>query len=296
MPSLTPEKMIQYNKQGLFPCVTESEQAYVQRAHFCLNLVHELESRTGTELPFDPKDRASEEVLREAYAYTRPLYDSAPDWIPIFFNDYKLSLWHGGCAWIFQLDEDTPTSAFMQLRSSFKNNHRYLGLYNREELIAHELAHAGRMMYQDPQFEEILAYQTSPSFLRRWLGPIVQSSNESLLFILVLGFIIMANVALLAFNPVEAYSSIKWFIGLPLLLVTCALARLSIRHLQLKKCIRHLSTLYHSSTKARHLTYRLHDQDIRRFAASSSEQIRSFIEDQPSTSFYWSFIKTCYPF
>lgn len=42
------------------------------------------------------------------------------------------------------------------------------------------------MMYEEPKFEEILAFDSSTSVFRRFFGPIVKSSYESSIFILIL--------------------------------------------------------------------------------------------------------------
>ena len=42
------------------------------------------------------------------------------------------------------------------------------------------------MKFEEPQFEELLAYRNSPAAWRRWLGPIVEAPWESLLFMLSL--------------------------------------------------------------------------------------------------------------
>ena len=117
----------------------------------------------------------------------RRIYGFAPHWVPLFFSNYQLAPWHGGCAWIFQLNDNTPYAAFLQLRSAFRTQKRYLGMYERTELIAHEMAHIGRMMFEEPEFEEIIAFQSSTNRFRRFFGPLFRSSKESMLFVIVLG-------------------------------------------------------------------------------------------------------------
>ena len=126
------------------------------------DLVRELARRPGARRfllaylfyeDVDMKDRAFQAILDEASFKTKELYGIQPTWTPLFFNNYQLAPWHGGCAWIFQLTENAPTAALLQLRAPFRHQPTYLNLYRRDELIAHELSHVGRMMYQEPQFE-----------------------------------------------------------------------------------------------------------------------------------------------
>ena len=145
----------EWNAQGFIPGPDESEKAFLERVAFCLSLEDHLVEIVGAQFPFEVNDLKSKEILENVLTMTQELYGIQPRWVPLFFSNYKLSLWHGGCAWIFQLNEETPTAAFLQLRACFRNSLNFLGIYQRKELIAHELAHVGRMLYQEPQFEEI---------------------------------------------------------------------------------------------------------------------------------------------
>lgn len=284
-----------WNRQGLIPGPEETEEVFKARVSFCLNLEQRLVEKVGTDLPFNAGDQASQDILIEGTSITSDLYGIAPEWTPVFFNNYQLAPWHGGCAWIFQLDEETPTAAFLQLRAHFREQKSYLALYNRSELIAHELAHVGRMMYHEPQFEEILAYRSSSSSWRRWLGPIVQSSKESLLFIFILGAILMADLALLVLNqPIDA--GVLWALKLaPLVMIVLALMRLVYKQWVFANCERKLIKLYANASDAAHLLYRLNDSEIRYFSRSSIDSIKTFMQEQAALSFRWQFLFRLYP-
>lgn len=283
------EQWEEWNKLGFIPGPDETEEEFVKRVAYCQNLESHL--RDPTEFPFKSSED-SERILTEALPLSDELYGITPKWVPLFFSNYQLTPWHGGCAWIFQLDENSPTAAFLQLRAQFRKASSYLGLYRRNELIGHELAHVGRMQYVEPQFEELLAYQSSPSKWRRFLGPIVQSSKESLLFILLLGIVIMADFALLSVGP--SLALVSWGIKLaPILLILLGLARLIRRHRTYNRCLIHLQTLFPSKI-ARHLLYRLLDKEIQQFSHYSPFQIQNFIEVSSLTSFRWNFLKSIY--
>lgn len=286
---------IEWNNQGFIPGPEESESAYIERIKYCKNLREELVKKAGADLPFDMDDHTSKEFLEEAFPITQELYGIQPRWVPLFFSNHQLTPWHGGCAWIFQFDDQTPTAAFLQLRSNFRTSSTYLGLYHREELIAHELAHVGRMLYQEPQFEEILAYQTSSSTWRRWLGPIVQSSKETLLFILLLGVVIMADLATVSLGHGFASSMMWWLKLAPCLLIGLAIGRLAYRHYLYNQCLQRLETLYSHPSTARHLLYRLTDDEIRQFANLPLDEIRSEMHSFQQFSFRWQFLLRIYP-
>lgn len=282
----------EWNRQGLIPGPEESETAFQERVMFCQNLQQNLVQLVGANLPFDTHDPPSKEVLEEALPLTQELYGIEPQWVNIFFSNYQLAPWHGGCAWIFQLNEQTPTAAFLQLRSRFRDASHFLGIYHRRELIAHELAHVGRMLYQEPQFEEFFAYQSSSSRWRRWLGPIVQSSKESFFFILLLGLVILTDFALFSLGPKMA--AIAWGVKLlPVIFIVFALGRLIWRHQTFKRCLRQLENLF-SSLVAKHFLYRLRDEEIKQFSHFSPQQIREFIDKAAEQSFRWRFLKMLY--
>lgn len=284
----------EWNIQGFIPGPNEAETSFAERVAFCQHLEQHLIQKVGAELPFQVGDQNNQDLLQDALPLTQDLYGIRPQWVPLFFSNYQLAPWHGGCAWIFQLDEQTPTTAFLQLRARLRNFPSYLGIYRRTELIAHELAHVGRMLYQEPQFEEILAYQSSSSSWRRWLGPIVQSSKESLFFILLLGVIILSDFALLSLNMKSAMVIAFWIKTIPFFLIFVGLGRLIYRHRLYKKCLKNLTLLYQQPKIARHLLYRLRDSEIKQFAHFSPKQIQNFIRSAEKTSFRWLFLKTLY--
>lgn len=283
-----------WNKQGFIPGPNESKAAFAERVAFCQNLEQHLVEKVGQDLPFESDHQTAQHLLNEAMPLTHELYGIQPRWVPLFCSNYQLAPWHAGCAWIFQLDEKTPMAAFLQLRARFSTSSTYLGLYRRSELIAHELAHVGRMLYHEPQFEEILAYQSSYSTWRRWLGPIVQSSKESLLFIITLALVVMIDLALLSFgNGIGGFTA--WEIKLvPLALIIFAFVRLSLRQWQFKKCLKHLKELYQQHQIAHHLIYRLRDNEIKQFARLSPSAILGFMKTASQSSFRWRFLITLY--
>lgn len=284
------------NKAGFLPGMDESEEVFKKRVLFCQNLQQELMENVKADLPFDVSDQAAKSICEEASASTQDLYGITPTWVLIFFNNYQLAPWHGGCAWIFQLNTQTPTAAFLQLRANFRNRNSYLGLYQRSELIAHELAHVGRMVYNEPKYEEILAYRSSTAKWRRFLGPIVQTSRESLIFILVLCITLLANLSLLSLNSTFASSIAIGLPALPLTLILIALFRLMRKHAKFNRCLHQLTETFQDGNAADHLIYRLTDQEIDLFAGSTPHQIKSYVSSQKEISFRWRFIAYNYPF
>lgn len=285
-------RWMEWNRQGFIPGPDETEQAYHDRIVFCQNLEQHLKDIEGAALPFEFNDDQSQDTLKEALPLTQSLYGIVPEWVPIFFSNYQLAPWHGGCAWIFQLTDKTPTSAFLQLRAKFRCSSTFLRIYHRKELIAHETAHVGRMLYQEPKFEEFFAYQSSSSSWRKWMGPIVQSSKESFFFIFLLGVVVLSDLALISLGPQATLIALGIKL-LPLIFIALAFTRLTYRHGTLKKCLQKLTSLF-PPDQARHLCYRLRDSEIQLFSKSTPVEIQKFIKNQADLSFRWLFFKTIY--
>lgn len=106
--------------------------------------------------------------------------------IEVRYSNKGLYFWEGGCTWI------EGEKSWIQLRTAFEKRGRYLG-YNREEIVAHEKVHLLRKDFEEPIFEEILAYQMSPSPFHRFFGPLIRSSKEIFLF--------LALICLAPFQP-----------------------------------------------------------------------------------------------
>ncbi|HEV8052304.1 MAG TPA: hypothetical protein VGP47_07410 [Parachlamydiaceae bacterium] len=291
MSDLSEEKLLHLNKIGLIPGPGEEIEAFSKRVDYSLNLKDSLPEELLANLSGDELQKS--DVLSQSCNHLKKLYDCAPDWTPLFFSNYKLPFWHGGCAWIFQIAEDSPTSALIQLRRTFRHSPKYLGIYNREELLTHELSHVGRMMFQEPKFEELLAYQTSNSAFRRWLGPLVQSSTESALFLLFLFMLIVFDVFLIASNRPDAYLMALWLKIIPVAFIALALVRLWKKQKTYAECINKLSECV-GPDKAKAVAFRLQDNEIVRFAKMKPAEIKEYAADRMKDELRWQVIYKAY--
>lgn len=294
MNNLSDKKLIQWNALGLIPGPEENENDFLERANDCLTLKDHLEEQLGHDVPFAKERPAEHRDLREAFQKTRQCYGIVPEWIPVFYSNAKLSPWHGGCAWIFQVTENSPKAALLQLRRAFRSSKRYLGMYHRDELIAHELSHVGRMAFEEPKFEEFLAYRSSESRFRRWFGPIVQSAWESMSFVLALLMIFLFDAYLIATGHDEAYQMAMWLKGIPLGMVVLGMGRLFWRHWTLNTCFRRLQQVVTDKKAAQAILYRLTDREIIAFSRQSPQEIRQFITKNKDQSLRWRLLSKAY--
>jgi hypothetical protein len=292
-PSLS--ALLEFNKMGLIPGPEEEQKEFIERAAYCIQLKSRMIAKMPQDIPFGLEDLGSEEVFEEAAKRTRERFDIVPAWLPVFFSNEQLTPWHGGCAWTFQETENSPVGSLLQLRKQFRNQRTYLGLYDRGELMAHEMAHAGRMMFREPKFEEILAYQTSGSGFRRYFGPIVQSPGESMFFVIILMMIFLVDVSLLTLGAgIEYYQTALWLKLIPLGMILFALVRLWNRQRIFHKCLAHLKEALGDSSKAGAVIFRLTDREICLFAAMPSSSVLEAMRERSNDSWRWKVICGAY--
>lgn len=287
---LKTEELLKLNHLGLIPGPNEKEDEFQQRCRYCLDL-----KKTITEkIPFSAEEVSSAEIYKIPLQKTTALFDIAPSWIPLFFSNHRLTPWHGGSLWIFQVDENSPPGAFFQLRQVFRHSTTYLGIYQRDEVIAHEFSHAGRMKYEEPQFEEVLAYRTSQSKWRRYLGPLVQAPWESALFALSLLLIFLLDLYFIMLGSHELYRTVQWLKLLPLLLLFFGFSRAFLRQKQLQKCLKKLNDAVSSEEKANAILYRLQDKEIKQFGKMTGSEIWKYMIQNKDHSLRWKVISEAY--
>ena len=139
-------------RRGLVPGPNESEEAFIKRAasHFPLSL---------------PEWEEVAPLLQTEWGF-------AMDWVPLTYSSEKLLLWEGAVFWIRE-----DGSSFIQLKK------------HSPEILIHEAVHAAREAFNEPVFEEFLAYATCRASWRRFLGPLFTHIWEFPLFALAIFFI-----------------------------------------------------------------------------------------------------------
>lgn len=280
-------KLLELNELGLIAGSLETKDEFLDRAAYCLKL-----KANSQNIINDFDSESSHFFLDDPCKKTKLLFDIAPSWVPVFFSNRGLMPWHGGAAWIFQENETSPVSAFFQLRHHFKSKKRYLGIYERQELMAHEIAHIGRMMFQEPRFEELIAYQTSQSSFRRYFGGIVRSSSESLIFISIILSLFLFDLLFILSGYEEMLTSILYLKLIPLALVSFALLRLWNTHRTFLQAKENLKKIARDQTFVDAIIYRLQDKEIELFSSATREEMLRYIDEK--TCLRWRVIKTAY--
>jgi len=271
---LSDEEIIALSREGLIAGPEESQSDFEKRVLYCKGLEKELDLPAAD--------------VTESHPMTKKWFDTEPGWVPCFFSNHQLSYWQGGCAWIFQKDDKTPTGAFLQLRKTFERQKTFLGIYKRDEFIAHELCHVGRMMFEEPKFEEVLAYQTASSSFQRYFGPILRTSGEAILFAVILMMIILIDVMTLAAGSFSLYEHLMWLKLVPLAMILFALIRLIWTRRQFVRCRSSLNRTLASEERVNAVIYRLTDREIEEFQNMSPKEIRAYGQRMAGEEIRWT--------
>jgi hypothetical protein len=223
---MTNNDLLSLSKRGLIPGPHESEEAFLNRA---------------------------QESVSSTTPISLPLFGFCVDWIEVRYSNKKLPFWEGAALW-------TGEECYIQLREGFKTG-RYLG-YSREEVLTHEAVHAARVAFEEPKFEEVLAYRTSQNSLRKWVGPLFRRPWESAVLVCSLG------------------AAVFGYFWMPLAILGCLGARLARAQFILTRCLRKipLSGLVCLS-----------DKEINQFSKLSSEEIKRAL--QQDTTFRGRFLR-----
>ncbi len=216
--------LLEYFHRGLIPGPEESEEAFLSRAQQAKPLAHP--EWDDVALPFKI------------------------DWVPITYSNHKIAWWEGAATWISQAD--LPS---IQLRKSFEKG-SFLG-YKRSEVLSHEAIHAARMRFEEPLFEEMLAYSTAPQAWKRFFGPLFSRTWEPI--------VLMVGVAMGVFWPV-----------VPILIIVLGLGGLSYRQWIFKRCCRKLSLP---------VVLTLTDREMKQFALMTEEEIQAYLEKDSTVLF-----------
>ncbi len=175
--------------RGLFKRLEAMEKTLAEAGEF---VCEDLRLRAEDRIPVD--------LLRQSTQPTLTRYGCQADWVPGFFVNPSFSWLFGGCAYYFYPE----MFALMIVRRTFAR-HRKWFIYDRQEILAHEMCHVDRLCYLSSAYEERFAYRISESGFRRRFGGVFESPRDSFL---LLG----STLALLAAQVVR---TMFWW-GLPI--------------------------------------------------------------------------------
>lgn len=142
------------------------------------------------------RDKIPADVFLAAGDQTRVLYDFAIDWVPGFYTNYRMGLLFAGCAF-FSVED---FFAVFIIRKAFQKRARWW-IYGRDELLAHELCHIAHCAHYSPEYEELFAYQTSPSLFRRVIGGLLRTTTDTYLMLGATLLLLVAQIVNVFLGP-----------------------------------------------------------------------------------------------
>ncbi|NGX60219.1 MAG: hypothetical protein KR126chlam3_01388 [Chlamydiae bacterium] len=268
----------QFNERGWIPGPGEEEKIFEKRI--------EALDHFFSYPPEDIDHFLTDQDWTPAQETLKHLYDFSPDWIVAHYSNQKLSFFQGAATWI--TENNDLRIPLIQLREKFESG-KLFGLYQRKEVLAHEATHAARMQFDEPLFEEIFAYKTSPRFWRRFLGPLFQHTWEAYTFIFLLLFPIAIEIALLFDFELGPLIFLRFA---PLVFFGYLLVRLIVLRATLGLALLRLRKFLKNPKKNWAVAFRLKDREIFQFALQTQEKLKQYLKEQ--NSLRWDLVKQIY--
>lgn len=168
-----------------------------------------------------------------------------------------LYIWEGGGIWEYEIQGFN--FSVIQL------NQRWRRL--QKEIIEHEIVHQLRQGFNQPVFEEYIAYYLSSSKLRSYFGPIFHNSKESILVMII---------TIIGAFSIAYFESVWVWIGL-LLVVVFFLLRVILNQRILRKAEKNIRKIF-PDLNVINILLCLTDDEIKRFSSDSLEQCCDYVK------------------
>lgn len=251
------ENLLNLNQRGIFPGPTEQRDQFLKRA------------------------AAARQVTtpQEDLKLTKELFNAVPDWVNIHFGKKGLHPWEGAATWIEE-DEEGLRFASIQIKSSIVAR-----LYPQREVIAHEMVHAMRLMFNESRFEEILAFQTSKNRFRRYFGPLFTRPNETKGFVIGMfcSWVFYWTECMFDFSL-----GAKYVLLFPMLALAWGIWRLAHSQKIFSSALHQLEKAIKKPGESLAVALRLTDREIEQFANASPEEISIFAEKEKENDLRWA--------
>lgn len=279
--------LCELDRRGLLLGAQETVDKYAARLECLRQNIQEMEASLEAESSFKIDDltlQAGERIATSQFDKAREITDSqygfSIDWVPGFYINPRMGWLFGGCAFYFFPD----FFAVFILRRAFASRQRWL-IYDRSELLAHELCHVARLPLQSHRYEEQFAYQTSTSAFRRTVGGTFRSAGDS---VLLLGPTFLLLAAQICRLFVWAAIPIWPFWGLVLLTVVFLFTRGHLSQKRLKKACKNLQKAGVSATDP--ALFRCTDEEIDALADATENQATDILSQWQKSLPRWRVI------
>ncbi len=285
-----PMVLQQLDAMGLLLGPGEKLEAYLARLNCLQQRIGEMEEAlresgeyTCEDLRLRSEDRISRELLVECTAATREAYAIEIDWVPAFFINPAFSWLFGGCAYYFYPD----MFALMIVRRAFARQRKWF-IYDRNEILAHEMCHVARLSFASRAYEERFAYRISESRFRRRFGGVFESPTDSFL---LLGSTLLLLVAQTVQTTMVSSLPIWPFWSIVGGVVAFLLGRDRQRHRILAEAEKNLTPLLEPGQSSQPVMFRCTDQEIGQLAEINRVgDVRQWLRQRAATELRWQVI------
>ena len=227
------------------------------------------------------KDCFPREIVNEAAERTENAYGFSICWVPGFFPEKELGVFWGGCA-LWQEEEPVPV---IIIRKTFSKRKKWF-IYDRTELISHELCHAARIPLMDGSLEEHFAYGTSEKWLRRTIGNCFQKDTDAIFFAIPALILALVQAAITIFEISRLPILPFWILALicPVFLLT----RNLIQTRNYKSAKRNLELA--GFTHTREILFRSVYKEICTIAETRPDKLNALLNSYAEKEFRWKVI------
>ncbi len=253
------EQFLELSRRGFFLAPGETEK------HFCLRLA--LSERLfKAPAAAVGSGRTMRRVFWDwAKETLKNSFDIFPDHFLVFFSKKRLRLFEAGATWTYE--ESGVKTGVIQLQDKLQRG-RYLGLCALDEVLSHEAVHLSRIAFNEPIFEEMIAFMASGNIFRQIFGPVFRRPIEPLLFLI--------PIILLPIHPV-AYSLFA-------IAASFFLFRLFYWRRIFTRAFRRIFKAIRNKKQTMAVLVRLSDQDIKTLSKMPPKQVHGFFATQAEHS------------
>jgi len=258
---------------GIFPLVDESEDEFLKRAETILIKATKSETQNlcVDELTYElPYSERLDEKDQSKYSFkANEIYGISPNWIPAYYLDRGLPFLTGGMAVHYKNKDSHNWETFFQLKKHFKTKSKWF-IYSAGEIVSHEMCHVARSSLNSNRYEETIAYQTSSSLFRRYIGGALVNPSDNLIFLIAVFWMLLCSIFLIQFD--------FFFFGMdfgPLVLITSlGLVRNHNIRKELNTCKKKLHLLFGESYHK--ILFRLSDSEIKQLSKCRNHDIHDW--------------------
>lgn len=270
--SLSLEELKQLGESGFIPGPGECEEAFIKRVALLKALVH------------DPQNFFQAEEVESLQVNNSKILGAYPHWVQQVYSNKRLLPWQGAAVWILPHPKKIKIP-LIQLRKQFRKG-KFLG-YQREEVLLHETVHAIRLAFDEPRFEEILAYYHSPKKWRQFFGALFRKPSQALFFLSLICVSLLIQTTSLLWMNLILLPYIKIVACLPFVDLFFRMAILIKDQRMLQKALRKLQNLFPKQENLFAIALRLKDSEIQQLAIEPLEKTLLYIKEKSLSSIRW---------